>query len=363
MITTPPPFAPAISVAIPMYNVEKFIGALLESLLAQTFQDFEVIIVDDCSTDNSCAVVENYIPKFSGRLKFSRMEKNSGGPGAPSNKAVALSRGKYVYVMDNDDLIVKNALEIFYNHAEKFNADVVYTDRGFRFENNADKLFPAQEDLRLSGWQRQGLFVDKPTLDSEDLAERVQKFCKIQLGWCAWQKLVRRDLLIENDITFPNLRSSADIIWTIGIMYHAKNFLRIPNPLYIYRNNTNSITRRKKTISEEIDFWMEINIEGIKFLEDWLGKQKFFKENPKYKFDLLEMFEKIHFNNIINSLRNLPPHEFYKILETRFTEILGESGDLISYLCTSANFSHLKEIILTQRIIELENKLKQLQGG
>ena len=55
---------PAVSIIIPMYNAEKYIGECLDSILAQTFQDFEVIIVDDCSTDNSCAIVESYLPKF-----------------------------------------------------------------------------------------------------------------------------------------------------------------------------------------------------------------------------------------------------------------------------------------------------------
>ena len=55
---------PAISIIIPMYNTEKYIGECLESILAQTSQDFEVIVVDDASTDNSCAVVESYLPKF-----------------------------------------------------------------------------------------------------------------------------------------------------------------------------------------------------------------------------------------------------------------------------------------------------------
>ena len=58
---------PAVSVIIPMYNAEKYIGECLDSILAQTFTDYEVIIVDDCSTDNSCAVVESYLPKFNKR--------------------------------------------------------------------------------------------------------------------------------------------------------------------------------------------------------------------------------------------------------------------------------------------------------
>ena len=79
---------PAVSVIIPMYNAEKYIGECLESLLLQTFQDFEVIVVDDCSTDNSFSIVESYIPKFDGRLKLTKTEKNSGGGGyVPRNIA------------------------------------------------------------------------------------------------------------------------------------------------------------------------------------------------------------------------------------------------------------------------------------
>ncbi len=55
---------PAISIIIPMYNAEKYIGECLDSILAQTFTDYEVIVVDDCSTDNSCAIVESYMSKF-----------------------------------------------------------------------------------------------------------------------------------------------------------------------------------------------------------------------------------------------------------------------------------------------------------
>ena len=57
---------PAVSIVIPMYNTEKYIGECLDSILAQTFQDFEVIVVDDCSADKSCDVVESYLPKFNG---------------------------------------------------------------------------------------------------------------------------------------------------------------------------------------------------------------------------------------------------------------------------------------------------------
>jgi len=73
---TPPQFTyPAVSVVIPMYNAEEYVGECLNSLLAQTFQNFEVIVVDDCSTDSSPAIVESYTEKFGGRLKLTKTKK------------------------------------------------------------------------------------------------------------------------------------------------------------------------------------------------------------------------------------------------------------------------------------------------
>ena len=64
-----------VSVIIPMFNAEKYLAVCLESLLIQTLQDFEVIVVDDCSTDNSVAIAENYLEKFGGRLKIIALKK------------------------------------------------------------------------------------------------------------------------------------------------------------------------------------------------------------------------------------------------------------------------------------------------
>ena len=79
---------PAVSIIVPMYNVEKYVGEFLESILAQTFQDFEVIVVDDCSTDNSRTVVESYVEKFGGRLKLETTLTNSGHGAFPRDKGV-----------------------------------------------------------------------------------------------------------------------------------------------------------------------------------------------------------------------------------------------------------------------------------
>ena len=84
--------APKISVIIPLYNAEKFIRECLISVLASKFKDYEVLVVDDCSTDNSLAEVKKLLPHFNGRLKIFSTEENSGGPGVPRNIGIKILR-------------------------------------------------------------------------------------------------------------------------------------------------------------------------------------------------------------------------------------------------------------------------------
>ena len=101
---------PAVTVIVAVFNAQDFIADCLTSVLNQTFQDFEVIVADDCSTDSSRAVVQKFSADFNGRLKLLTLSKNSGRPGIPRNFALEAARGKYVYFLDSDDLLTKSTL-------------------------------------------------------------------------------------------------------------------------------------------------------------------------------------------------------------------------------------------------------------
>ena len=120
---------PKISVIIPMYNAEKYIRQCLISVLASKFNDYEVLVVDDCSTDNSVAEVKKLLPHFDGRLKIFATEKNSRGAGVPRNIGIKNSSGKYVTFIDNDNMILPDALENLFETAETYGADVVHTEK------------------------------------------------------------------------------------------------------------------------------------------------------------------------------------------------------------------------------------------
>ena len=293
------PSTPIVSVIIPLYNAEKYIGACLTSILNQTFQDFEVIVVDDCSTDSSCTVVESFMPKFGERLKLLRTEKNSGGAGVPSNIGIENSRGKYVYVMDDDDLILDATLETLYKSAEDFQADVVFMERGYFFESEEGKIVPDDKDLKLQAWLGKiDYLVEEPELEIETEA-LIESFLQTEIGWPVWQKLFLRDIVTANKITFLDIPTSQDCIFTLQLISYAKRFLRVPNPLYIYRrNNADSICRTARNTDEKYTFWTKSYLKGLKFLTDFFGRQKFFIENPHYQKALLEMWEDIYLQNV-----------------------------------------------------------------
>lgn len=342
-----------------MYNTEKYIGACLTSILSQTFQNFEVIVVDDCSTDNSCAIVESFIPKFGGRLRLIRSEVNR-GPAIPSNIGINLSRGKYVYQMDSDDLLVNNALESLYRYAEDFDVDVVHMNVGFKFIRNSEKSFPNREDLDIVGWHG-GPFVEKPTLESDDIGERAKKISRNGVGWTAWEKLVKRDLLMENDISFANMRNCQDLLWVIEVFSVAKKILSIPEPLYIHRANPTSNTHLKRTIEQKLHFSLTATNVGLKILEEFLSSKKFFQENPQYKWEIMRFFESASFNDTRREFQENPPYKIHEILKPKFTELFGENGALISYLVDSSHFLRWNLTQMSQRIVQLENQLKELQ--
>ena len=315
-----------VSVIVPVFNAEKFLGACLESILNQTLKDFEVIIVDDCSTDNSVAVAENFLERFGGRLKIFSTEKNSGSGAVPRNVGLKFSRGEYIFFMDNDDLLVPAALETLYNLAENFRAEVVYMSCGFVSDG---KTFAE------AAWDKNNSALDKPTLETENISGRVENFLRTNYGWAPWEKFLRRDFLVANKINFPRVRISEDVLWTFKVVCLAKKFLRVPNRLYIWRTVKNSWSRTERTPQDEIKFWLDPLIEGLDWLDDFLSDFEFFAQNPVSRFEVTNFFVKMQIAGMLGAFEKLEPDELYEIVHRAFD---GKHAALVANLFVFLDF-------------------------
>ena len=303
--------APKISVVIPLYNAEKFIRPCLISVLASKFADFEVVVVDDCSTDNSAAEVEKLLPHFHGRLKLFHTEKNSGGAGVPRNLGIKNSSGKYVTFVDADDFILPNALGELLAAAENFQADVVHTEKFFSFDDRGKSHF-TREELTLQRHET-GAGVEMPTLEPADLRERIRRCLDGKFLWLPWGKLFRRDLIVDNRIDFPQMKTSDDFIFCFKCLCCAENYLRVPFVTNIYRVLKKSTSRRVMTSEDGVKFWLGVVTQGAALIDEFTNQLKFFRRNPAARRDALKFFVDKHFGMIEKLFQGLEPYEIQKI--------------------------------------------------
>jgi len=131
----------SVSIIIPTYNGEKYIKRAILSVLNQTFQDFEIIVVDDFSCDNTVKIVRELQIK-NPRIKLICLEKNSGGPALPKNKGFEISSGEFIAYLDQDDEWLENKLEEqikFFNNSKDKKLGLVSC--GASLINNSGKCF------------------------------------------------------------------------------------------------------------------------------------------------------------------------------------------------------------------------------
>ena len=291
-----------ISVIIPCYNAEKFIRQCLISILASKFTDYEVIIVDDCSTDKTLAEVKNISEHFGERLKIISTKKNSGGAGIPRNIGIKNSVGKYITFVDNDDMIFPTTLQNFFDVAENFNADVVHTEKTFIFNDFGDGKFN-RADLLLQSDEPHDSFVEEVTAETKNLSERIDKYIEGKFFWLPWGKFYRRDFLLENKIDFPQIKFSEDMIFCFKCMCLAENYIRVPFAANIHRVRANSVSQ-KFTVRD----WLGVIFTVLENLEDFMNKNKFDFQDKVMKF-----FIDRHFDFIRSFFANKNNFEVQKI--------------------------------------------------
>ena len=244
--------APKVSVIVPMYNAEKFINFCVASILEQTFKDFEVILVDDCSTDKTLDVLKNFSDS---RIKILRTKKSSGYPGAVRNVGLNAATGKYIFFMDHDDAILPNAFEILADVAEKNNADVVTTTTWYISSD-----FTCADDMEVHQ-----INLNPPEPVSEDVKVRLWKEIVLMgVHVAPWVYFYRRKFLVDNKIIFP-AEVAEDIFFTVDVFMATNKIVKVKFPYYIWRKSKSSASHDLSRVYK--------NMLSILNLSDYLEKK------------------------------------------------------------------------------------------
>ena len=212
---------PTFSIIIPVYNVERYLAQCLDSLLAQTLHDFEAIIVDDVSTDNSKAIALSYAQRFPNQFRVLSHTVNTRQGGA-RNTGIDAATGRYLMFLDSDDYIKPETLQILANTMEQEQADII--------EFCHDQVDEHGNFLRRDHWPQ---WLNAPCSYTKPL---------LVSGMGPCNKVYSRELFKDEIIRFPVGHFYEDY-WTIPkLLMRAKKIVYINDPLYCYRQHTASTT-------------------------------------------------------------------------------------------------------------------------
>lgn len=202
-----------ISIIIPVYNVAEYINKCLESILFQTYKNFEIILVDDGSKDNSYNIIKKWQKKYEDNIIC--LKQNNKGAGPARNKGLEVASGDYVVFIDADDYLDADFLEVMINNVNNY--DIVIS--GFR-RVNENKVFYSRS-LEDSNWA---------------------KFQQLVI----WGKIYRLDFIKRNKILFSGIKTGQDVAFTFECYSYNPNIKIIDYVGYNYYYNVNSITHNKK---------------------------------------------------------------------------------------------------------------------
>ena len=211
---------PKISVLVPVYNVEKTLDRCMESILNQTFKDFEIIMVDDGSTDSSGAICDKYAEKYD---FISVIHKNNEGLGPTRDAGVLAAKGEYVYHCDSDDWLKEDLLEKSYNAITENDADVVIFGYDMYDKKDLSKLFGS-------------VSIDSGVYIGKDEVRRlfVKNYHNAFIVLTAWNRLYKRSFLIDNELFFPSLRRCQDMAYSLLLFDKIEKLVCINENLYCY---------------------------------------------------------------------------------------------------------------------------------
>lgn len=286
----------AVSIVIPVYNIEKYLRECLDSLVNQSFKDFEVICINDGSKDGSLVILEEYAKKDS---RFKVISQTNGGSGSARNNGLSKAKGKYVQFLDGDDYFEPEMLEKLYNLAEKHQAEIaVCSSKKVDDEGNITETKNPNSPLNLN------LIPFNKVFNYKDFPNDIFNLT----GTAPWNKLYLREMLIKNNLTFPKLTGPDDLCFVHMAIICAKKIVAIDNELINYRYNRPGSVQTYRA-NHTIDI-----IRAFLFIKEFLISKNIF-ETVKKAYEQASMFSIRWEIGLCNSEQY---EKFLKQLKTEF---------------------------------------------
>lgn len=238
-----------VSVVVPVYNVQDYVAKCLDCLCQQTYQDMEIICVDDCSSDNTLNILKTYAEKDK-RVRIIKRDAN-GGQAAARQTGIDVTTGAYIGFVDSDDWVDLDYFEKMVIEAERTHADIIVNSNILMHEKGQvfPKIFPGHKQLEMKVY-------DNPVAQMEKV-------------WCVvWNKLFRADFLKQRQFTIPKRSAHEDVFFHYATFAFAKSMSFFCGSAYHYLYRESSISHVKydwgvehlKVYDQIYDFYQANNL-------------------------------------------------------------------------------------------------------
>ncbi|WP_142413388.1 glycosyltransferase family 2 protein [Hathewaya massiliensis] len=264
-----------ISVVVPMYNVENYIGRTLESIKSQSFKDFELIVINDGSTDKSLQVVEDTLDQS--LINWRIINKKNEGVSKARNLGIEEAKGKYIYFLDGDDYIEESLLEKMYHCAENSGAEISFC--GYVHVNEKDGSIPFKVHK----------YIDSPIEGVQAAAKMLQNNIYIS----AISGFYLREFLKEKNLRFDSeLKFGEDTVFIIKALMNAKKVACIKESLVYYLRRNSSVTKR---CGKEYFDLHKSNLQILNYNREFYKSQEVEKSLREYAIpqSIMRIFSKV----------------------------------------------------------------------
>lgn len=304
---------PMISVIVPVYNSEKFLKKCLTSIVNQTYKNFEVIIIDDGSTDLSKYMIEEFVSRHDNFIF--KTQKHS-GQGIARNFALSLVRGKFIAFVDSDDFVEKQFLQKLYEAIKENDADISCCSLNLYYPNKKLKIpFPAMP-------------IGNKVLENDRAFKMIIKDKRIQSFPC--NKLFKKSLFDLHQSFFKNMYFE-DMVLIPELFFYAKRVAVISKSMYNYtqhRSSTVGLFNEKK---------IQDLISSLEYTKDFLIENNCFE---KYNSELLSRAERA---KLFNAVKIFQLHFFNRSFKNLFKNFKNMSSCVDASISSDCSFTNSKQ--------------------
>ena len=303
-----------LSVIVPVYNTGKYLPKCLDSILNQTIDDFEIIVVNDGSSDNSVDIIKKYVKKYKDKIVF--LDKENGGQGSARNLGIKKAKGDYIGFVDSDDFIDKDMYKEMYDVALNNNSDIVICNISDYYEKNGDEkdtLLDLKSDVSIND----AIIKSIPSVVN---------------------KIYKKELLQNSNIIFNESIWYEDLPYSMQILVNAKKINFVNKAFYHYFHRVKS-TMHNENISKNLDI-----IKAYDDLINYLKKENLYdKYKEEFDFILLKEVYLSSVNRVIRTnnkskekkkiIKELRKYYYsFKVGKTKYFKTLSKAYKISYYL-------------------------------